>query len=176
MGAMPSRIAKGPIFECIDGGSKDHDWACRIHKALKHQHKKSLTDIAVEYGCMSDAEKQLLDQTWFSSWWKTIQPVEPTFREALCKAAELCCDLAIPVEVYWVCTPTVHFEVAVCLSDQQVTVVVSTPLPEASPPCTEDEPIVVFRKTDASGNCKKREYGPTSEGVYGIRLRTNARM
>jgi hypothetical protein len=158
---MPELVSKGSILKRLDASSHDPAWLQRVLDDLTAS--VDVADVAEQHGLVNQAEKQHLITDWFTNWWPDAQPVEPIVAQGFKVAIGEALKRELPLDCYWLCEPghddnhqhppsggegTV--EVAVCWSDQQVTVMINTPGPgdlSIPPvPATVDEPILVVKR------------------------------
>jgi hypothetical protein len=157
MAFIPGNIAKGPLFYYLDELSRDPDSMNQLVSLLQALEQLQPTFQGLipifETHLLTDYDPndrtRLLDHIrdhWFggaSGWWPGEQPIEPIFCQGLIKAitesvnnpltvvdpdTEEAQQHALPIDTYWICDAS-HFEVLICRSPQQITLLFLTPPP-----------------------------------------------
>lgn len=157
MAFIPGNIAKGPLFYYLDELSRRGDSLSLLNNLLEALEQLQptyqglipifQTYILAEYD--PDETRALLDHIrdhWFdvaNGWWPNEQPIEPIFCQGLIKAISESINnpitvadpetqqpqqQALPIDTYWICDAN-HFEILICRSPQQVTLLFLTPPP-----------------------------------------------
>jgi hypothetical protein len=172
-GSMPGHTAKGAILAKLDEALNDlgpdgnrAQFLQRISAKRNGAWKEGLVDVAAELLKLDDTEVRHLRKDWFDpqgGWWLKQQPIEIVVRLGLIHAIQLA-DGKIgldgtessgdgkvrAVDFYWVCGVN-DFELASCVSDDQVTTLFITPGRPASDRLagnyTGMEPIFTTRHT-----------------------------
>jgi uncharacterized membrane protein len=131
-------ISKPPVLQRLDALSRNLLATEPFLKSLKTEPGKSLVDIALAHKCIENNPDQAgcLRRFWFdreTGWWKDLPPSEPVLRKALIRAAELALEHKLPLDCYWVLGAD-QIKVAICKSEQQITVLFLSPTPPADAP------------------------------------------
>jgi hypothetical protein len=160
---MPGHIAKGTILEKLD--TYLNDPGTNLDDVLTKLKDKSkfpklldvIDDIRTAVG-FTKADLDHLRRDWFdeySGWWREQQPVGPTVRQGFIQACELAKGPPRrPLDCYWVCSDTHHFEVFVTRSDAQITLIhfsPPAPLPTQPVPYSALEPIWIVHGVHSVG-------------------------
>ena len=154
---MPWNISKGTILENLEQvlnnpQERDESDPCSFLAVLKDR-AKPLLGIWKQKGILSgNWHFSHMEQHWFNpqGWWKDgdpqwhdkdsknpqhhyVQPLDGLFREGLIKALELAIEESIKregflyIDCYWICAAHPHFEIDICLSNQQMTFILLSP-------------------------------------------------
>ena len=158
MPTMPDPIVKGPILKGLDKVSKKPNLNfAQILADL--QSPMPLADICIKYGVIAagGAEEQHLRTHWFNAngWWPQAQPIGPVVRKALIKAVELVRDKKLPLECYWICANMTNqgpVDVSVAASDQQITLLLLTPMPPPPVGPVVADPSIWLCTREKTGN------------------------
>ena len=173
---MPEVASKGSILKRLDALTRDASKRRELLADLTATPTPSIANIAEKHGLVTPLEKEHLTLDWFTNWWPAAQPVEPILAEGFKVALREAIERNLPLDFYWLCEPghdgqvgTGHHgptggegtvEVAVCWSDQQVTVLIDTPGPghfATMPPLESiqgqliNDPILVVKRSATTG-------------------------
>jgi hypothetical protein len=173
---IPGNIAKGPLFYYLDELSRSADSVSRLGSLLQALEQlqptyQGLIPIFQTY-ILTDYDPNeamtLLNHIrdhWFgeaNGWWPEEQPIEPIFCQGLIKAiresvtnpltimdpqTQETQEQALPIDTYWICDAS-HFEILICRSPQQVTLLFLTPSPPVRNPgvWSVDTPVWTVRR------------------------------
>lgn len=176
MAGKMANVVKGPLFYYLDRLSQSDASMTRLQALLTAMEQlapgyRGLVDVftAHIYSDLEAARIELVNnhirQNWFNEndgWWPEHQPIEPIFCQGLIKTVREALDSpltiedavtkerrqrALPIDSYWV-KGGPHFEMTVCRSLYQVTLLVRTPH-APSPPAgiwAEDTPVWIVRR------------------------------
>jgi hypothetical protein len=166
MPSMPNYfLGKGSQFAMLDqqfGGANFMNAYAAALRRLKGPGAQPLGDLAAEHADPASALAPGLNQadvTHFSDhwlkdksqngWWQD-KHVEDILRLGFIEAIEQAQQAKKPIETWWVCADEDEFQIYICEGEQQITVMVFTPLPthEDTHVMTEREPIWVVKKHD----------------------------
>jgi hypothetical protein len=170
MGGMPEIMAKGTILRRMDDYSKNKNHLIQVLDDLQNR-PEPMDVLGVAYGILATPEEvSHMRDEWFRTWWPWAQPVEPIIRRGVIEAIKVALKNPanpLPLDFYWVCTPKYGedtagsstpdqepVEVGVAWSDKQVTVIFHTPNEPYQPSPPEDEPILVVKRDETTGEIK----------------------
>jgi uncharacterized membrane protein len=127
----PPAVSKPAVLRRMDALARDPAVMQAALEAIRANPDLQLLDLGVQHGYVenTDAEAGHLRRDWFDStegWWHHLPPIEPVLRQAFIKAAELALEHKLPVDSYWIRRGDT-FEVAVCQSDHQITLLFMSP-------------------------------------------------
>ena len=190
---MPGNIATGRLVEALDWavnalsvaqlatlkGELDPTLATQ-KPLIDNQPNNSLGDIYIKPhyatpGHWANDKKHLIDH-WLpllpgpvkhGGWWEELQPIERILRAGFRQLVELLEDepdqtSRRPVKTYWICAGS-HFEVSICQSPAQFTMLLMTPAPPISrrrqPVSLDDEDIWVSKHFQLSPGEEQKDDG-----------------
>ena len=119
------RVRKTEVLKQIDELSKDRGALRKVVSDLREKSTAPLLEIGALHRCVDgDHErKQHLQEHWLAD-----QHSEAVLREALLTAGERALELNLPTDSYWIFAGD-RFEVAICESSQQITLLIVAPFP-----------------------------------------------
>jgi hypothetical protein len=212
MADLQGHIAKGPVLYYLDQLSRSDASISRLgalRTAIEQLQPtyRGLVDVLRQHlfadydPARVEALSNYLRSNWFDEaqgWWRPQQPIEPVFCQGLIKALQESIDnpitvedpaqgkrqKALPIDSYWIVVGE-RFEMTVCRSLQQVTLLVMTPPPPNPRPgiWDQDSPVWVVRRdttSTAPDHAGQRVVGEAveeglveREHVEGVRTVTN---
>jgi hypothetical protein len=180
MADIVGNITKGPLLYYLDQLSRSDASLSRLGALLAALEQlqptyRGLVDVFQQHLFLDydparmEALNNYLRRYWFDEvqgWWRPQQPIEPVFCQGLIKALREAIDnpitvedpaqgkrlKALPIDSYWIVVGE-RFEMTICRSLQQVTLLILTPNPPIPRPgiWDQDTPIwVVRRETTAT--------------------------
>jgi len=178
MSVMPGHMTKRPVLDRIDKLSKDKlkfDAAIIDLKALPWNVR---ADDLIKYGkdhglikTTDPAEENHLKNHWFTNWWPQCQPTPPLILRGLLMAFDLSQTHVKPLDCYWCCAGDA-FEFVAMRSDQQITVIITTPPPPGQHPTAFPHKEDIWMvKTAKPGDGELVE--SDANGIYTVQLRTD---
>lgn len=158
MADIQGNITKGPVLYYLDQLSRSDASLSRLGMLLEALEQlqptyRGLVDVFQQHlfpdydPARLEALNNYLRRYWFDEaqgWWRSQQPIEPVFCQGLIKALQEAINnpitiavedpaqgkrqKALPIDSYWLVVGE-RFEMTICRSLQQVTLLILTPLP-----------------------------------------------
>lgn len=129
-------VSKLDFFRRMDKLSCDREVVQAALRDLSRKRGASLLDLAVLHNYVRrGAEAEHVRGDWLNAetgWWQDLPAVEPILRAAFIKAGNLALRHRLPCDSYWV-RGTDEFQVVVCKSKNQITMLICSPLPPNVP-------------------------------------------
>jgi hypothetical protein len=139
------------LLKQMDDLSKDGRRKAAVVRDLENKPSIPLLDILLEHGYLKNTQDEAghIQDDWLDSargWFKGLAPLEPLLRAAFIQAGKVALEHGLPTASY-VVPGHDRVEVAICKSDQQVTVLVLCPRvgPPAGESLPEEDDIWVVR-------------------------------
>lgn len=160
-----AKLPPNPIFKCRMMRRMDEITKLQpairqeILEALKDR-SKSMIDLGLKYEYVQGEDEEThTREDWLSadSGWFKGHHAEPILREAFIKIGELAIEHDLPVDAYWARGAS-QFEVAICKSDQQITMIIFAPTDMVEPfgdKLTREDNIWVTRMEETKADGKK---------------------
>lgn len=177
MADIQGNITKGPVLYYLDQLSRSDASLSRLGMLLEALEQlqptyRGLMDVFQQHlfpdydPARLEALNNYLRRYWFDEaqgWWRSQQPIEPVFCQGLIKALQEAINnpitiavedpaqgkrqKALPIDSYWLVVGE-RFEMTICRSLQQVTLLILTPPPPNPRPgiWDQDTPVWVVRR------------------------------
>jgi hypothetical protein len=154
-------VGKGHQFQIIDEQFNSGDRKVYEDALERISRTPSLVALAGQHVASSPLTQGDVDHLrddWFGSWWPDL-PVEDVLRAGYRQAIDRAKNANKPIDSIWVCAKEDQFQVYICESEHQVTVIVFTPPPpeqedlpgeraHSREQLDKNEPIWVVKKRD----------------------------
>jgi hypothetical protein len=177
MSVMPGHMTKRPVLEKIDKLSKKSKAEVEAVRDALHDLPWNLSaDELIKFGddqglIDTDAERNHLKNHWFTNWWPQCQPTPPLIRRGLLMGLDLSLQYSVPLDCYWCCAGDA-FEFVAMRSDQQITLIITTPPPPGQHPTSfPNKEDIWMVKTAKPGDGEQID--DDANGIYTVQLKTD---